>query len=51
MEKRGLLSKVKGGVISKRRINFEPEINMKFEENIDSKKKIAQKAASLVKKK
>ena len=50
MEKRGLLSKVKGGVISKRRINFEPEINMKFEENIDSKKKIAQKAASLVKK-
>lgn len=49
MEEKGLLLKAKGGIMTKRRINFEPEINTKFGEKIEIKKKIALKAANLVK--
>ena len=48
LKNRGLLSKVNGGIVSKRRINFELEVAEKFEENIEEKKKIARKAADLV---
>ena len=48
LKNRGLLSKVNGGIVSKKRINFELEVAEKFEENIEDKKKIAKKAASLV---
>ena len=50
MEEKELLTKVNGGIVAKRKINFEPEINVKFEENTEAKKKIAKKAAELVKK-
>ena len=50
LEGRDLLSKVSGGIVAKRKINFEPEINIKFEENVEAKKKIAKRAARLVKK-
>ena len=50
LEGRDLLSKVSGGIVAKRKINFEPEINIKFEENVEAKKKIAKRAAKLVKK-
>lgn len=49
MEEKGLLLKAKGGIMTKRRINFEPEINTKFGEKTGIKKKIALKAAKLVK--
>ena len=48
LKKQGLLSKVNGGIVSKKRINFELEVAEKFEENIEDKKKIAKKAADLV---
>ena len=48
LKNRGLLSKVNGGIVSKKRINFELEVAEKFEENIEDKKKIAKKAADLV---
>lgn len=50
LSKKDLLNKVNGGVVSKKRINFELEVAEKFEENIEEKKKIAKKAAKLVKK-
>ena len=48
LKNQGLLSKVNGGIVSKKRINFELEVAEKFEENIEDKKKIAKKAADLV---
>ncbi|MBP9477195.1 MAG: DeoR/GlpR transcriptional regulator [Sebaldella sp.] len=50
LSKKDLLNKVNGGIVSKKRINFELEVAEKFEENIEEKKKIAKKAAKLVKK-
>lgn len=47
LEGRDLLSKVSGGIVAKRKINFEPEINIKFEENVEAKKKLPKGQQSL----
>lgn len=48
LDKKGLLSKVTGGVICTPNISEEKEIDTKFLENIEEKRIIAQKAAALV---
>ena len=49
LKEEGLLEKVSGGVLSRRKMSFESGVSEKFYINIDEKKIIAKKAAKLVK--
>ncbi|MBB1534163.1 MULTISPECIES: DeoR/GlpR family DNA-binding transcription regulator [unclassified Leptotrichia] len=50
MYSNGLLTKIKGGVAQIKRLNFDLDVMDRFNENISEKKKIAEKAAKIIKK-
>lgn len=48
MSRSGLLIKIKGGISQLKKLNFDPEITARFNENVEEKKEIAEKAFKII---